>query len=601
MIKKILLITISSCLLISDNTFAKQYLIDTNFLQSMTHGDHEVAKRLEYGDFFRFQAIYNAKKPSQMTSSTTPIIPKIMHQIWIGGSKLPPLYDHYLQECKILHPDWEFKLWGDYDVQKLDMKHRDLYNAARSFQAKADVLRYEILSQYGGVYRDCDIKCIRPLDELLHKYDFFAALDNYHNNKDMVSYYNPNIELKPLDDKDVAMNLDNKNSSVILINSFIGATPGHKIISDTLNDIESNFYRQWQQFDNEISDIDTLPMVILTTLYPLKTAFLKNTTLHDKAVVFPVSYLLPMYQYRLPRGNGLIDRIKSVAYDIYTLNDHTFGDITLPQEALLNQNQPRYEIQLPKWGTKMLNKYYNKYSSNLSALNKHRLMLASSLTVYNDEMPFNQTNIIPQRLLFVVLDDQEEVALQSVLPDWQLLNRSFEIDIWNKSRLAQEMQELILKAQSATHSLEELRFLLAIELLNKKGGHYADFRAKPIQPIFELGNKYKFYGSIAPLDGKHLNVEMSTRLIGSEAASPILSESLDKFYSTQFPIIESLLDVAIKNKLLYSPIIVLPSTAFHPIPYKYGKWTKLWNVLTNKRDLYGTTVYSVVEDPDQIQ
>ena len=595
MIKKTGLIFLC-CILLACNTFAEQYLIDTDFVQSMTHGNSDVAEHLEHGDFYKFQTIYEAKKPSKMPPMATPIIPKIMHQIWIGGSQLPPLYAHYLEECKILHPDWEFKLWGDEDVQKLDMKHRDLYDASRSFAAKADILRHEILYLYGGIYRDSDVKCLKPLDELVYRYDFFAVLDNAHDYSTLVAYYNPNITLPPLNNKDNSMILNGQNSSVILLPGFMGASPQHPIVADTLKYIASDFYAAWEKFDDGLINLNTSLMLILTNLYPVKTAFLKNTTLQDKAIVFPVSYALPMFQYKFPRNDDLWSRIKDTIYDVYTLNDDTFASIELPPEAIVNINQPRYEIQLPKWGTKALNKYYNSYKSKLSVLNKHRLDLAEEMSTYSQYMPFNQNDKIPQRLIFVVLNDTEKDTLNTILPEWQLLNRSFEIDIWDKARLEQQEPTLLEKTKNTTHTLEESRFLLAIELLNKKGGHYADFRAKPIQPIFELGNKYKFYGALAPLDDDHLNVEISTKLIGSEASSPILSGSLEKFYNTQIPIRESLLDISTQHGLLYRPILILPSMAFHPIPYKYGNWSKFWNILTtNKRDFYDTTNYSVLE------
>ena len=37
--------------------------------------------------------IYQHRSPSKMVYNAEPLIPKIMHQIWIGSSSLPPLYE----------------------------------------------------------------------------------------------------------------------------------------------------------------------------------------------------------------------------------------------------------------------------------------------------------------------------------------------------------------------------------------------------------------------------------------------------------------------------------------------------------------------------
>ena len=125
----VLLSTFLAC-----NALAEQYLVDTDFDNSMTHRDTifldnmtpQMVKEFEY-----YKKIYSAKQPSKIPNSDTPIIPKIMHQIWIGGTPLPPLYEHYLKECKLLHPDWEFKLWSDEGIEEFSIKDQNFYSAAR--------------------------------------------------------------------------------------------------------------------------------------------------------------------------------------------------------------------------------------------------------------------------------------------------------------------------------------------------------------------------------------------------------------------------------------------------------------------------------------
>ena len=44
------------------------------------------------------------------------------------------------------------------------MSHRDLYDAETNWGAKADIARYEIVYQHGGVYCDIDSQSLKPFD-----------------------------------------------------------------------------------------------------------------------------------------------------------------------------------------------------------------------------------------------------------------------------------------------------------------------------------------------------------------------------------------------------------------------------------------------------
>lgn len=40
------------------------------------------------------------------------------------------------------------------------------FDAAKNYGEKSDILRYEILFVYGGVYADVDVECLQPFDAL---------------------------------------------------------------------------------------------------------------------------------------------------------------------------------------------------------------------------------------------------------------------------------------------------------------------------------------------------------------------------------------------------------------------------------------------------
>jgi mannosyltransferase OCH1-like enzyme len=73
------------------------------------------------------------------------------------------------------HPHWEMRLWTDERLPRLT--HPDAFERARNYAERADVLRYDIMWQVGGVYIDTDFECLRAIDALIEGADAFAAYE----------------------------------------------------------------------------------------------------------------------------------------------------------------------------------------------------------------------------------------------------------------------------------------------------------------------------------------------------------------------------------------------------------------------------------------
>lgn len=86
---------------------------------------------------------------------------------------MPPDFRRYGESWAHHHPDWEMRLWTDTDDAALDC--RESFARARDVAERSDVLRYEVLRRYGGVYVDTDLECRRPLDPLLEGVSAFTA------------------------------------------------------------------------------------------------------------------------------------------------------------------------------------------------------------------------------------------------------------------------------------------------------------------------------------------------------------------------------------------------------------------------------------------
>jgi mannosyltransferase OCH1-like enzyme len=92
-------------------------------------------------------------------------IPRKIHQIWLG-SELPEEYKKWTNTWKMFNPEWEYKLWGDKDVDGLNLPNRKLYDSIRNKGQQSDFLRYHILNQFGGIYVDTDFECLKSFDSL---------------------------------------------------------------------------------------------------------------------------------------------------------------------------------------------------------------------------------------------------------------------------------------------------------------------------------------------------------------------------------------------------------------------------------------------------
>jgi mannosyltransferase OCH1-like enzyme len=127
-------------------------------------------------DFFK--EIYEKNNFSVISPHTDIIIPKTIHQIWLGKSKIPEAFKEFQQTWIEHHmgKGWNYKLWTDEDVEELILHNREFYDATDNYGVKSDILRWEILYTYGGVYIDMDYECLAALDDFHYTYDFYTAV-----------------------------------------------------------------------------------------------------------------------------------------------------------------------------------------------------------------------------------------------------------------------------------------------------------------------------------------------------------------------------------------------------------------------------------------
>ena len=189
-------------------------ILPNNFYDGMqtqtTQFKHKYSKQENSTMLTALQELYQHNHPSKISKSPTAKIPKIIHHIWVGTKPIPENVEPMRQTWKKLHPGWTFKLWTNEEVKKLkwiNPEAQSLYNRTKDPREKADLARYQILYEYGGVYSDADVKCVKSFSDLCHYYDFFVGISG-----------NTNAE--------------------ILNSAIIGATPANPIITTLLQNIK---------------------------------------------------------------------------------------------------------------------------------------------------------------------------------------------------------------------------------------------------------------------------------------------------------------------------------------------------------------------------
>lgn len=100
-------------------------------------------------------------------------IPKIIHQLWIGSKEAP---NELMDTWKNIHEkeDIEYIRWTEEELKKRGFTSIDKIE----INGKMDILRWEILYEYGGFFVNANAYCIHSILPLLNKYKAFICFDN---------------------------------------------------------------------------------------------------------------------------------------------------------------------------------------------------------------------------------------------------------------------------------------------------------------------------------------------------------------------------------------------------------------------------------------
>ncbi len=151
-------------------------IYNVSFKDSVTlYGHYPIAETNTNDRWKIAEMLYNKNYLGLKEHSTEYKIPKIIHQVWLG-SPFPEKYKQWQKTWIEKHPGWEYMLWTDDNVKDLNLVNQELFDKTENYGPKVDILRYELLNKFGGIYADTDFECIKPFDFFHKNFDFFIGI-----------------------------------------------------------------------------------------------------------------------------------------------------------------------------------------------------------------------------------------------------------------------------------------------------------------------------------------------------------------------------------------------------------------------------------------
>jgi len=257
-----------------NNEKTKYYeFFNTEFAKKCKFHWDFISKNKELEKWFFLAKQYEKTKNIEFKKNSNKI-PKIIHQIWIGPKTLPLKYKKWMNSWQLLNPDWDYIFWDNDRIKELEITDLIAYKKSKNFGFKSDLLRYEILNKYGGLYADTDFECLKKLPAYLLNYNFVCA-----------SVY----DFKP-----------------IINNAIILAQPNSPLINDLLNKIKLN------KKIHKMHVFDASGPYLLTRLY-----FDLKDKEKDKIMILPSNYFYPFPHFLLEKNFNIKELITKDSIGIH--------------------------------------------------------------------------------------------------------------------------------------------------------------------------------------------------------------------------------------------------------------------------------------------
>lgn len=136
-----------------------------------------------YWFLFILQTVPLEQCYDHINDSDLPIIPKVLHYVWVGNKPKPPEVVKCVQSWYKYCSDWLIVEWNDFSLQNINNTYiAEAYNA-KKWAFVGDYIRIYALAMFGGVYVDADVELLQSIDSFLNA-SFFIGRENWYG------YYN---------------------------------------------------------------------------------------------------------------------------------------------------------------------------------------------------------------------------------------------------------------------------------------------------------------------------------------------------------------------------------------------------------------------------
>jgi len=210
------------------------------------------------------------------------------------------------------NPDFEYIHWNESQFKKRNMKFKcqKRINQMTEWNGKADIMRWEILYKYGGVFLDADSICIEPIDDILLSKPCFAGYEHEKLRKGLVA------------------------------TGTMGFPPKHELVNGAIEFIKNNEIHTDMAWK-------TVGPGLLTNLY--------NTNKYKDLHIFPSYTFLPIHHSGAEyKSHGKIYAFQEWASTYRKYDD--LNDKTLPEQFL----KPDKEISV----------LISSYNTNIKYINE---------------------------------------------------------------------------------------------------------------------------------------------------------------------------------------------------------------------------------------
>jgi len=199
-------------------------------------------------------------------------IPRILHIVYVtdglavnvhDGSQTdvwPPDVRRNIDNWRKLHPAWKIKLWDNAAVRQEFPDLLPLLLQIHTMSWISNLVRYQVLERFGGVYLDTDIVPIRALDNLCRRLQNFTVCEKPAANRFLTSEDEYRIQ-----------------DCVLVNNCIIGSVKHHPALQDVIATSVANTAKELSEHPGDRYKLTTTGPPVWTT----------SVQRHDFAVLHP--------------------------------------------------------------------------------------------------------------------------------------------------------------------------------------------------------------------------------------------------------------------------------------------------------------------------